>query len=482
MANSTEGVSKVKHYLSANVLTTIAGLITFPVLTRLLSKADYGIYSLIQGVQLLFEAVLKGGGQLSIFRFYSSEYLEDTISKKRFVSTLLVFPLLVSSIVSLIACIIVIFYSYFYLENYFAILVVVSAQSGVVLSYFKSFMQASGLSKYDSVITVVYKYLYLIIVIPAVMFILTNYWGVYWSVAISTFITSCVTIWINRSIFKYVSLNVDKALLISALKFSIPLFLTELSILSISYADRLVMALLEIEMSDIGIFAIGFGLANVLFMLIWKTIQPSIFPTVNKLHDTVGVNESVIYLSKSANLYVLFIVSVITGIGLNSEEFVIILCGQDKSEAGIYFFLGTSLLLFRLVGNFIFYGIELCKETKYIFYSELAVAIINVFLNVFFIYFYGMYGAVFASFLSVVCGMFLKKKALKDEYYLKSIFSGFPKLLFVMFIYSVIHVYVIELYFQNPVFIMASSISLFLIIMVAMKGFWIDRFKNVFGK
>ena len=271
-------IEKIKHYFSASLLTTLAGLITFPILTRLLSKADYGIYSLIQGVQLIYEAVLKGGGQFSLLRFHSSEYLEDEESKKRFISTFLVFPLLLSSIVSFIGCISVIIYSYFFSEIYSAILVLIAAQSAIVLSYFRSYMQASGLSKYDSAIDVVYKYLYLAIVIPVVLFLSANYWGVYWAVAISTLIAACVTLWLNRSVFKYISLNIDKELFSKSLKYSIPLLLTEISVLSMSYVDRFIMAAMDIEMSEIGIYAIGFGLANVIFMLIWRIIQPSIFP------------------------------------------------------------------------------------------------------------------------------------------------------------------------------------------------------------
>ena len=359
-------IEKIKHYFSASLLTTLAGLITFPILTRLLSKADYGIYSLIQGVQLIYEAVLKGGGQFSLLRFHSSEYLEDEESKKRFISTFLVFPLLLSSIVSFIGCISVIIYSYFFSEIYSAILVLIAAQSAIVLSYFRSYMQASGLSKYDSAIDVVYKYLYLAIVIPVVLFLSANYWGVYWAVAISTLIAACVTLWLNRSVFKYISLNIDKELFSKSLKYSIPLLLTEISVLSMSYVDRFIMAAMDIEMSEIGIYAIGFGLANVIFMLIWRIIQPSIFPYANNIHDKQGAKIAVDYLSKAANLFVLLFMALLTGVGLNSSEFIVFLCGQDKSDAGLIFFLATAIFLLKMVGSFLFYGLELYKTTKHI--------------------------------------------------------------------------------------------------------------------
>ncbi len=474
------GIDKIKHYFSAGLLTTLAGLITFPVLTRLLSKADYGVYSLIQGIQLFYEAILKGGGQFSLLRFYPSEYLAENKNKKIFISTYLVFPLLISSVISLICSIGIIVYSYFVSEIYLAILVVISAQSAIILSYFRSYMQAAGLSKYDSIISVIYKYLYLVIVVPVVIFILSNYWGVYWAVAISTFVTACVTVWLNRSVFEYVSLNIDKSLFWTSLKFSFPLLLTEISILSISYVDRFVMAALDVNMSDIGIYAIGFGLANVIFMLIWKTIQPSIFPNANLIHDVDGAQCAVDYLSKAANFFVLFFIALITGIALNGSEFIILLCGQDKSDAGPIFFLATALFLIKMVSNFLFYGLELYKNTKYIFYSELLVAVINIILNVFLISLYGMYGAMLASFLSVIFGMIFKYKVLRKEYRLKNIFRGTPKLIFSLLLYSLFHICIIENHIENSLLIMTFSISVFIVIMLIMKDFWLIKFKNVF--
>ena len=86
-------IKKFKHYLSASFLTTLAGIITFPVLTRILSKADYGTYSLIQGVQLIYEAIIKFGGQLSVMRFYPDMMQGDQSLKNAYLTNIFILPL-----------------------------------------------------------------------------------------------------------------------------------------------------------------------------------------------------------------------------------------------------------------------------------------------------------------------------------------------------------------------------------------------------
>ncbi len=466
--------------MSASILTTIAGLITFPVLTRLLSKADYGIFSLIQGGQLIYEAVLKGGGQFSIVRFYPTEFTENKSNKTRFLSNLILIPLLLSTIITSVISICVIVYSVLYSDIYIVLLVLISAQSTIVLSYLRSYMQASSLSKYDALLDILSKYIYLICVIPIVLFVLTNYLGVYWAIAISSLSVTCLSIYLNKDVFKYLTLKIDKELIVSSLKYSFPLLLTEISVLSISYADRFIMASMDIEMSDIGIYAIGFGLANVVFMLIWKVLQPAVLPVVNRLHDCVSLSSSVNCLSNVTNLFMLIFSALSVGVALNCNEFIILLCGDDKSEAGLIFFFATLLFLFKIIEIFLFYGLHLLKKTKNIFYAELIVAFLNIFLNIMLIPHYGMYGAMLASYVSVLFGMLFKLFNLDKKYRIKRMFNGCLPVVALLSVYILIHVYVIEVYVSSPFLILLLSITTFFIILSPLWKSTNNKFRVIF--
>jgi O-antigen/teichoic acid export membrane protein len=61
----------VSHYSLASLLTTIAGLISFPFLTRVFSVAEYGTMSLISATLTIAVALGKIGIQFPLFPYHS---------------------------------------------------------------------------------------------------------------------------------------------------------------------------------------------------------------------------------------------------------------------------------------------------------------------------------------------------------------------------------------------------------------------------
>jgi O-antigen/teichoic acid export membrane protein len=49
------------HFVGGNVISLLLGLITFPILTRLLSREDYGILGLVTTTIAIAVAFAKGG-------------------------------------------------------------------------------------------------------------------------------------------------------------------------------------------------------------------------------------------------------------------------------------------------------------------------------------------------------------------------------------------------------------------------------------
>ncbi len=61
----------LRNYASAGILSAVVGLVSFPILTRNLSVADYGVVGLITSSLTLYIAFGKLGVQHSIIRFFS---------------------------------------------------------------------------------------------------------------------------------------------------------------------------------------------------------------------------------------------------------------------------------------------------------------------------------------------------------------------------------------------------------------------------
>ena len=248
-----------------------------------------------------------------------------------------------------------------------------------------------------------------------------------------------------------------------------------------AFVDRFVMALVGLDLAMIGIYSIGMGLANVFFILIWKTIQPLIFPRINEIHDNQSISLAVQRLGESANFYIILILAIFVGIYLNSKDFLVILSGEDKIEASIFFFFGIVILLFKLLSNFLYYGFELSKKTDVIFKSELMISLINLGLNILLIPIVGIYGAVISSLISIPCGMLYKNYKLDNKYKISGLFSGVWKVVFLLIIYGSIHILVIKPCLDSEITRLSASVLLFSIIFYFGRKAWFEKFHSVFS-
>ena len=432
MSNERSLFSSIKHYFSGNLLTTIAGFISFPILTRLLSQADYGVYSILQASQLIVEALLKMGSQFSIRRFYANEFYELSDTEKSiFVTNYAKVPILFSFFICLILSASIVVYSLIYNESYYwLLLVVLAVQTSVVLSILRSFMQASYQSKSDTILNVLQKYSYLLLVLPIVLWVSRDYVGVYIATVVSVCIVTVYSIYLNRSWLFGFAWNFDFSIIKRSLQYSLPLLLVELSALSLSYIDRIMLTYLGVSLDEVGLYSIGFGLGSVLFMLILKTLQPSILPNVVILHDKEGVGNSVIALKNSYDLLIVALSLLLVGIFANCYEFLMIMSGADKVGASYIFFAASGLYFLRIIFVFLFYGFELSKNTKSVFYTEVFIAVINIVFNLLLIPVFGIWGAVYASFLSLLIGGLFKYFWLPGIYRISLLSGVYVKVIF----------------------------------------------------
>src|SRR5687768_16382476 len=102
--NTANTISVGKHYArysSATVLVLLAGLISFPALTRLLDNTQYGILGYYETWVMMAVAIAKLGAQHAIIRFYP--HGGDMERMERFATNLLLLPMLASLCLWLLA-------------------------------------------------------------------------------------------------------------------------------------------------------------------------------------------------------------------------------------------------------------------------------------------------------------------------------------------------------------------------------------------
>ena len=76
-------IKQSSQYLTAMVVNLGLGFVSFPILTRVFSVADFGIIDLVQKVFLLLTATSKLGQQHSALRFFNRENFEKNPEESR---------------------------------------------------------------------------------------------------------------------------------------------------------------------------------------------------------------------------------------------------------------------------------------------------------------------------------------------------------------------------------------------------------------
>src|SRR5690349_20148298 len=71
------------HYLGGRICLMLIGFLSFPILTRVLSVADYGVMGLLSKIVLLFTVIGKFGLQNSVQRFYPEDGASTDVARRR---------------------------------------------------------------------------------------------------------------------------------------------------------------------------------------------------------------------------------------------------------------------------------------------------------------------------------------------------------------------------------------------------------------
>jgi O-antigen/teichoic acid export membrane protein len=167
---------QASHYFAGSLLVMIAGLISFPIITRLLSVSDYGLMALISSILVLLQSFAKAGLQHSTLRYYAE--IKSGITQwnlRQYFSTVLIGMAGISGVVSLLWCAIVLLSpSNWFSSSQLRTLLLITAPLiclDVLISGMTSIMKAQERSITINVFTVIGRYVQLAITLTFLFFI-----------------------------------------------------------------------------------------------------------------------------------------------------------------------------------------------------------------------------------------------------------------------------------------------------------------------
>jgi O-antigen/teichoic acid export membrane protein len=182
------------------------------------------------------------------------------------------------------------------------------------------------------------------------------------------------------------------------LSFSTPLLLTSISGIILNITDRFTLRFIS-GMSDVGVYSLGFKLANTLRVFIIGSVnlalQPMIFKMMNDPDNKRFYSKTMTYFTYGLMFFVLFF-------ALYAPEIIKVISKQNMDYWAAYQIVPvlSFSMLFSMFRDVSYTGLNLMKKTKIIAVLIIISAVLNIFLNVLFIPRWDFHGAAAATTLS----------------------------------------------------------------------------------
>lgn len=394
------------NYSIGSVLVMLASIISFPILTRIFTVAEYGTMALVTSTILFLVGVGKLGLQHSVVRYYSEvEAGTRENSAKQFFSTVLFGMVVVGLCITGLSVIVVNFLPAVWLSNeqtkYLIILASPLIFIRVVDSAMYNMLRAQQKSGVYSAYFTIRKYLGLALIFFVLFYVSRSLEGFFLSSMLGEFIAVSVIIvyYARQHVFDLRAFN--KPLFVSMLIFGLPLLASELSMLLLNMGGRYIINY-QLGPAPLGAFSAAFNFSDYLQGVLTASFAQAVVPMYFKMWEQQGREKTVEFIQQALKYYIALALPVLGGMAAVGPELLRLLASSkyEVSTTLIVFIVGGMLVS---GGTPIFSaGIYINKLTKVVMYSVLIAAGVNIGLTVVLVRPFGIEGAAFAALVSYV--------------------------------------------------------------------------------
>jgi O-antigen/teichoic acid export membrane protein len=399
---------QASHYSVASLFGVIAGLVTFPLLTRVFSVADYGIMNLVTATLTVSVALGKVGVQHSILRYES----ETRAGKGRYTLDQLYsttqLGMLVTAVIVMLAVLIgvrVVPHSWLgdpRVRNLFALasfLIVVQVMESAFVNFLRAELRTTLLMKYQ----VVKKYLGLALILFAV-FVLSGTLVSFYiaSVASETLAVGALAVLLFRKGLRPLPrLSAFSAPLYrELLSFGIPMMIGyELSGIVLAVGDRYVIAGTLGE-TQLGLYGAAYNLCQYVQAVLITSVGQAIMPIYMKMWDEKGVDATSAFITRSLRTYALLAAPVIAGFASVGPELLPALASEKYASAAPIIPWVIAGMVVDGTNSMLGAGLFIHRKTRVIMGIVVGGAIVNIGLNLILVPRIGIIGAAIATLVS----------------------------------------------------------------------------------
>ncbi|WP_299342926.1 oligosaccharide flippase family protein [uncultured Pseudoxanthomonas sp.] len=390
------------HYLrysSASLLVMVAGLVSFPLLTRLLDNTQYGILGYYETWLMIGVAVAKLGAQHAILRFYP--YQDEARALPGFATNMFLLPLLVSCGIWAVGITVFACVDWFGGVSFSPVLwmAVMMVPLQVFVSLVQMMLRAGEHSGLLTVTRVAWRWMELVLMVGAVVALERTAVAAYGG----RFLAAAVVVvfyihWVRRNL--RFSRQWDWSQMRLTLRYGMPLVVNEIATVLLISIGRLMLKGMTGEFSAVGIFTIGYSLALQVSLLMSAALSESFIPVANRSWETSGAVAVRALKSKVLLPMTYASIGIAVAIACVGSDAVQAISGADKAPSGAVFaWIGALYALYPLleIGG---YGLLLHKRSVTVLWLTVFATGLNVLLNLWLIPGHGYMGATWATVAS----------------------------------------------------------------------------------
>jgi O-antigen/teichoic acid export membrane protein len=404
MGTLTRLARHTTNYSIVSILATIAGLISFPILTRLLSVEEYGLLSLIGLLLSLVIAFGKVGLQHAAVRFYSEAASgRGPYDVRAYVATTVLGMAAVGAAATVLwaAAAAIVPTDWWSDPRVRSLLLFTSVLAfiRVIESAWVNQLRAEERSEAMAVYSVLKRYAVLVATLAALFFVSRDLWSLYGATIVTE---AAAVLLLGAWMLKGASFEFGQfswPMLKAMVAFGAPLIGTEVASVVLSMGDRYVIQhVLGVE--ALGVYAASYNLCDYVKLVLLVSIAAAVLPMILRIWEGQGAAAARAFLERFFNVYFLIAIPAVVGIAAVAPELLSVLA-SSKYRAGAELMHVLMLgMAFEAVVVACSAGLYVGKKSTTILFLGGSAALLNIVLNVLLVPRYGLHGAAWATLAS----------------------------------------------------------------------------------
>ena len=397
--------SLLRHSLSyffGRMAVLLAGLISLPLMTRLLPKEDYGLMSLVFLAITITTSLAALGFPQSTTRYFARYAREGQQALREFCSTMTfggaIAGALATAMLFLASLVLLNTESFASMAvhlRYAAILVLIRIVTSVFLQIFRGNQQTMLFNAFN----IATRYLTIGTIVLMLFYVRQDVTSVFLG-----------TIYVEAAVmlFAFVFLLRRKLLgrtkpappqLKKAIKFGMPLVFADLMVTLVASSDRFAIQYF-LGPEAVATYSVAYDISDYVAIIFASPLQLAILPIVYSLWSDEGKEATREFLNKAVNMSLVIVIAMVVGFGIVGPDVVTTLASDKYIDSGKLIPFVACGVIMGSIHFLLFTGLLLQEKTAVITALNASAAATNLVLNILFVPRFGIVGAAYATILT----------------------------------------------------------------------------------